>query len=70
MWHRGRENGDGLLMACSHCMGPGTGNNGVYITLCTVHTAQGQGQGTIVFHCVHSGPCPITFPVPCSVYKP
>ena len=31
---------------------------GFYIMLCTVHTA--QGQGTIVFHCVHPGPCPVS----------
>ena len=43
---------------------------GFYITLCTVHTTQEQGQGTIFFYCVHPGPCPFPFPVPCSVYKP
>ena len=47
---------------------------GFYITLCTVHTIQRQGQvqGIIVFHCTHPVPCPwpCPAPVPCSVYKP
>ena len=33
---------------------------GFYITLCIVHTTQGQGQvhGIIVFYCAHPVPCP------------
>ena len=42
-------------MACPHCTGRRTGHGmgmmGFYITLCTVHTIQGQGQGNIVFYC-------------------
>ena len=52
------------LMACSHCMGPGTGMGpgpgpgpmDLYIMLCTVHTTprpgtgQGAGMGTDGFH--------------------
>ena len=60
------------LMAHSHCTGPGQGQNwettGFYITLLTVHTSHGQGQGTIVFYCAHIGPSPC--PCPCSVYEP
>ena len=43
---------------------------GFFITLCTVHTT--QGQGTIVFCCAHPGPClgPGPVPVLCSVYEP
>ena len=41
---------------------------GFYITLCTVHTTQGQGQGTIVFYCARPdpgpGPCPCPDPCP------
>ena len=33
---------------------------GFSITLCTVHTTQGQGQGTIVFYCAHPSPSPCT----------
>ena len=36
------------LMAHAHCMGPGPRMMGFYIMLCTVHTTQGQGHGTIV----------------------
>ena len=45
---------------------------GFYITFCTVHTTQGQGQvqGTIVFYCALPGPCPCPSPVPCSMYEP
>ena len=37
---------------------------GFYITLCTVHTTQGQGRGqvTIVFYCVHPDLCPCPVP--------
>ena len=33
---------------------------GFYVTLCTVHNTQGQGQvhGAIVFYFAHSIPCP------------
>ena len=39
---------------------------GFYITLCTVHTAQGQGQayGIIVFYCIHPVPYPGPGPGP------
>ena len=44
---------------------------GLYTTLCTLHTAQGQGQGrgTIVFYCAHPGPGPCLgpYPGPCPV---
>ena len=36
---------------------------GFYITLCTVHTT--QGQGTIAFYCARPGPCPCPGPVQC-----
>ena len=44
-----------------------TGTWNMYITLCTVHTTQGQGQGTIVVYCAHSDPrtCPVPVPVQC-----
>ena len=35
----------------------GTGKRWVIISLCSVHTTQGQGQGTIVFYCAHLSPC-------------
>ena len=40
---------------------------GFYITLCTVHTTQGQGQtqGIIVFCCTHPCPCSGPGPVQC-----
>ena len=38
---------------------------GFCITLCTVHTTQWQGQGTIVFYCVYPCPCPVPGPVQC-----
>ena len=42
---------------------------GFHITLCTVHTT--QGQGIIVFSIVPIPiPVPVLFPVPCSVYEP
>ena len=31
---------------------------GFCISLCTVHTTQGQGRGIIVFYCTHPVPCP------------
>ena len=37
---------------------------GFYITLCIVHTTQGQGQVTIVFYCVYPSPCPCPVPGP------
>ena len=44
-------------MAHAHCTEPGQGPGVSFdITLCTVHTK--QAQGTIVFYCVHPGPCP------------
>ena len=55
------------VMAHTHCTGPGQGRDwemtGSYITLCTVHTTQGQGkvQGPI-FSIVS-----ILFPVPAPV---
>ena len=36
---------------------------GFCIMLCTVPTTQGQGQGTIVFYCVHPSPCSGPSPV-------
>ena len=39
-----------------------------YITLCTVHTTQGQGRKPL-FSIVPI-PVPVPFPVPCSVYEP
>ena len=41
---------------------PGLGMMGFCITLCTVHTTQGQGQETIVFYCARSSPCPCSGP--------
>ena len=38
---------------------------GFNITLCAVHTT--QGQGTIDLYCVHPGPVPVPFP--CSVHE-
>ena len=40
---------------------------GIYITLCTVHTIHGHGQGTIVFYYALPGPssCPGPGPVQC-----
>ena len=40
---------------------------GFYITLCTVHTTQEQGQGqvTIVLYCVYPRPYPVPGPVQC-----
>ena len=37
---------------------------GFNITLCPVHTTQGQAQGTIVFYCVSVGRCPCPGPDP------
>ena len=55
-----------LIMVHTHCMGQGQGLEmmGFYIMLCTTHTTQGQGQGTIVFYSAHSGPCPCSGPGP------
>ena len=47
--------------------GTGTGR-GFYITLCTVHTVQGKGQGTIVFYRANPGPFPCPRGV-CMRYK-
>ena len=50
------------VMAHTHCTGPGQGPGqgpgtmGFYITLCTVHTTQGQVQGTIVSYFARPGP--------------
>ena len=58
------ESLDLRLMAHTHCTEPGKGPwpgpgpTGFCIMLCTVHTAQGQTQGTIVFYRARSGPCP------------
>ena len=38
---------------------------GFYITLCNVHTTQGQVHGTIVFYCTYPIPCPCPGPVQC-----
>ena len=52
------------LMACSHCIGPGTGQGTrndelLYYTMyCTHYTGTGKGQQTIVFYCVYPSPCP------------
>ena len=58
-----------LVMAHSHCMGPGTVMIGLCILLCTVHTTQGQGtgMGTIEFHTHFPVPGPIPGPGPCPV---
>ena len=41
-----------------HCprpeQGQGQGNDGFQFLQCTVHTTQGQGQGTIVFYCANT----------------
>ena len=54
------------IIAHAHCTGPeqglGLGTMGFNITLCTVHTTQGQGKGTIVFYCAPPGPCPCLCP--------
>ena len=50
-------------MAHAHCTRlDGTGNDEFLITLCTVHTT--QVQGSIVFYCGHSDPCPGPGPGP------
>ena len=57
---------NGTLMAHSHWTGPGQGPEmmGLYITLCTVHTTQGQELITIIFYYAHPGPCPCPSPGP------
>ena len=61
---------DKFLMAHTYCTGPGSrpGMMGFYITICTIHTT--QGQGTIVFYCAHpsSSPCSRPSPVQCACY--
>ena len=51
------------LMAHSH---RGQKMTGFCVMLCTVHTAQeqGQAQGTIVFYCTHIVPCSSSSPSP------
>ena len=48
-------------MIHTHCTGPGQGPGtmGFYIMLCTVHTTQGLGQGTIVLYRACPGPGPV-----------
>ena len=61
-------------MAHSRCTGPGPGNDGNDITLCTVHTTQGQGQAKGILFSIVPTPfpvlIPIPVPIPCIVYKP
>ena len=59
---------------CKRCYGDwdgewglGPGTMGFCATLCTVHTTQGQGQGTVFFSIV---PVPVPVPVTCNVYEP
>ena len=50
------------VMVHSHCTGPELGQYremmGFNMTLCTVHTTQGQEQGIIVFYFTHPVPYP------------
>ena len=62
------------ITAQTHCTGAGAeagqghgmglGTMGLYITLCTVHTTQGQAHRTIVSYCASPVPCPCPSPGP------
>ena len=60
--YTGLAQGRGLL--------PGTETMSFYIILCTVHSTQGQGPGTIVFYCPILVPMAVPVLVQCmSHYK-